>query len=303
MTSSDEGEDRELLARYRQASDADPRTPSAAVRAAILEEGRRVAASLSSSAAIEPERPQRSRWKMTAWGTAAAVLLAGLVIAPRLWNETPPMRRVAAGAPPVPFNQAASKSEPVEPAAEPRPVVPVMPVPAPSPESIPPRVLADAPTLRRAVPPPPPVHIPEQSVEITPLDRDARDAAATAAQPRLNSLAQARAMNPRYAASGEFAKQSASASAPPLSAAAAAGDLVKTTQLLDQGAAINYHDEDGRTPLMLAIAQNQIDTVRLLLGRGADPNASDNEGLSPLQLARQNKFDDIVALLIKAGAR
>lgn len=191
---------------------------------------------------------------------------------------------------------------------ETRPVVPVMPVPGPRATDLPPSasLLADAPTLRRAVPPPPPVHIPEQSVEITPLSRATASAAAPHApgpQPQVANLANTRHMNSRYAMAGDAAHRSAKASALLLPAAAAAGDLVKTTQLLDQGAAIDNRDGTGRTPLMLAIGQNQIAAVRLLLDRGADPNAADNQGLSPLQLAQQRKFDDIAALLLKAGAR
>ena len=246
MTSSDEGQDRELLERYRRAGETDPSAPSAAVRAAILDEGRRVAASLSVPASTEPVRPRYSRWRMTAWGTAAAALLAALIIAPRFWNQ-----------PPVHIVALSKKTELAEPAAEPRPVAPVMPMP-------------------------PPVHIPEQA--------------------QLASLAQAHRMNPSHIAGSDHAQEGTNASTPLLSAAVAAGDLVKTTQLLDQGAAINDRDATGRTPLMVAIGQNQLDTVRLLLDRGADPNAADPQGLTPLALAQQSSFGDIAALLIKAGA-
>jgi ankyrin repeat protein len=121
-------------------------------------------------------------------------------------------------------------------------------------------------------------------------------------QSQLASLDNARSMSSRLAASGAYAQRSTNASTPPLTAAAAAGDLVKTRALLDQGAAIDDRDATGRTPLMLAVGQNQIDTVRLLLTRGADPNAADQHGLTPLQLAQQSNFDEIAALLIKAGA-
>lgn len=237
MTSSDESQDRELLERYGRASRAEPLAPSAAVRAAILAEAKRVAASLSVPAVpIEPER-RRTRWKMTAWGTAAAALLAAVIIAPRLYHQAP---------------------------------APGVPVPSPQAESMAPRLVNDAPTLAAPAAAPPPVLVPEQ--------------------------------NRRYTAGSESMLRGRNASTPPLTAAAAAGDLVKSRELLDQGAAIDDRDASGRTPLMLAIGQNQIEAVRLLLDRGADPNVADNHGLTPLQLAQQSKFDDIAALLIKAGA-
>ena len=293
MTPGDEGQDRELMERYGQASRADPRAPSAAVRAAILNEGRRVAASLA-AVSLEPARRRTFRWRMTAWGTAAAALLATLIIAPRLWNQAPPTHMAAISNPTTSFDQAARKTEPPESAAGPRPVVPVVPVPGPQLEDLPPRLVADAPSVRRPAAPPP-VHIPEQSVEISPVSRSAQSAESA-------SVARARGVNPSYTAGGNAAPQSADAATPLLTAAVAAGDLAKTSQLLDQGAAINDHDATGRTPLMLAIGENRLDAVQLLLTRGADPNAADQHGLTPLQLAQQSNFNDIAAVLVKAGA-
>ena len=298
MTSSDEGPDRELMERYGRASRAEQLAPSPAVRAAILAEAKRVAASVSvPDAPIDLER-RRTRWKMTAWGTAAAVLLAALIIAPRLYHQAPAPAAVQSVAK-NPFNQAATKTLGIEPEAGPRPVVPVIPVPSRPAESMAPRLVNDAPTLRRPAAAPPPVHVPEQSVEITPLHRAQSQAIIAAQQAQLATLDQARA---RYAAGSGYTLRGTNASTSLLSAAAAAGDLVKTRELLDRGAAINDRDASGRTPLMLAISQNQIDAVRLLLDRGADPNVADNQGLTPFQLAQKGKADDIAALLIKAGA-
>jgi hypothetical protein len=143
MTSSDEGQDRELLKRYAQASDADPRAPSAAVRAAILEEGRRVAASLAMRAAnIEPERRRASRWKTTAWGTAAAALLAALVIAPRLWNPAPSPSQIT----------VSTVEQTTGPAAKPSPEIPVMPAPAPRAQTPAPRPETPAPRSETMAP-------------------------------------------------------------------------------------------------------------------------------------------------------
>ena len=95
MTPNDETHDQELLARYRRASDADAAGPSETVRMAILAESRRVAAELAKQAPQQPfdvSRPAAndSRWKITAFGTVGAALLAALLFAPRYWESAPP---------------------------------------------------------------------------------------------------------------------------------------------------------------------------------------------------------------------
>lgn len=285
MNSSDENKDRELLERYRAASSAESLAPTDAVRAAILEEGRRAAASFSS----EPVRRRPSRWKMTAFATAATVLLAALVIAPKLLQHE--RQGVAAGSLINSFKQAAVRKAQPEPPAyvseSPVPVVPVQPAPPAKLENIAP--LPRAESLRPNVPPPPPIHYPEQSVEISPLNQSRNlpeNRAAAAAQPPATAFAQKSQMPGA------------------LLGATAARDAVKATQLLDQRAvSIDERDGSGRTPLMLAVEQGQLDTVRSLLGRGADPNAADQTGLTPLKLAQQKGLSEIAAALTQAGAR
>ena len=284
MNSSDENKDRELLERYRAASSAESLAPTDAVRAAILEEGRRAAASFSP----ERERRKPARWKMTAFATAATVLLAALVIAPKLLQHEQLMRADANN---NSFKQAAVRKAQPEPPAyvseSPVPVVPVQPAPPTKLENIAP--LPRAESLRPNVPAPPPIHYPEQSVEISPLNQSrslAENRAAAAAQPPATAFAQKSQM------SGA------------LMGATAARDAVKATQLLDQRAvSIDERDGSGRTPLMLAVEQGQLDTVRSLLGRGADPNAADQTGLTPLKLAQQKGLSEIAAALTQAGAR
>jgi len=65
------------------------------VRAAILAESRRVAELRAQEAReqrIDASRPAAndSRWKITAFGTAGAALVAALLFAPRLWESAPP---------------------------------------------------------------------------------------------------------------------------------------------------------------------------------------------------------------------
>lgn len=286
MNSSDETQDRELLERYRQASSAEALAPRDAVRAAILEEGRRAAAGFSTPAARESER-RPSRWKMTAFATAATVLLAALVIAPKLLEHE--RHRAADDARANSFKQAAVHKAQIEalPATPPVPVIPVEPAPLPKMEDLMPS--PNIPNRQRSVEAPP-IHYPEQSVEISMLKKNQsmNQNRSTAGAPALSS-------NLAYQRSAESGE---------LLAAAASGDAAKATSVLDQHAAmIDERDSAGRTPLMLAVEQGQLDLVRILLGRGADPNAADQAGLTPLKRAEQKGFADIASALKQAGAR
>jgi ankyrin repeat protein len=100
MTSKESAQDKELLERYRRASDTEAAAPSEAVRTAILAEGRRVAELRAKEVRGRPfdaSRPAAndSRWKMTAFGTAGAALVVALLFAPRLWESAPPALSVS----------------------------------------------------------------------------------------------------------------------------------------------------------------------------------------------------------------
>lgn len=278
MTLSDDTQDRELLERYRQASNAESLVPRDAVRAAILEEGRRTAASLSTPAVDELLRPRSSRWKMTAFATAATVLLAALVIAPKLWQQE--QQGTNGGSSNNTFKQAAVHQTQIEAPAYSSPPVAVMPVqPAP-----PPQLEDIKPSVRqRDVPAPPPIHYPEQSVEVSALNRSqsfqqSRSAAVHASASALTEGS--------YRASGA------------LLAAASVGDSATVRRLLDQRAAsVDERDSTGRTALMLAVEQGRLEMVRLLVERGADPNAADQSGLTPLKLAQQKGLSEIASAM------
>ena len=70
-----------------------------------------------------------------------------------------------------------------------------------------------------------------------------------------------------------------------LLSAAAAGKTAEVESLLGQGAPLEAHDKDGRTPLMLAAQHGQAETVRLLIGKGASATARDKNGLTAFGLA------------------
>lgn len=305
MTSKDSGqsEDRELLERYRRASDTETSAPSDAVRAAILAEGRRVAAELAknpSPPTFDTKRPAAndSRWKFTAFGTLGAAVLAALIIAPR-YKETLPASKTATS------TAAAPAAAPAENSAN-APVVlhkmaPQDPAPAPKVQSARPSAprdsLQDVTTAAR------------QKREETAATADSSLAAPRAYAPQLEEKAQAAAsagaadrVAPRITNQIAGALQAAPSPAR-LKAAAEAGDVAQTVALIDKGTDVNARDGQGRTALMIAVARGRLEVVRLLLQRGADPNLADNLGRTALREALDQNLNDIAATLKDAGAR
>ena len=317
MTSQHNGEteDKELLERYRRASADEASAPSDAVRAAILAESRRVAEDLAkresnsgraSKAPFGLSRPAANdaRWKITAFGTVGAALLAALLIAPRYWDTLPVKKESAA-------QVAARVSEPASPvsgpAAEPPASLQTAPLAAPAPklESVTPTessealkdVVVTGARRRRA----------DAQAEIAAKPAPAK---AAPAPPKEVSLSNAPAPSalpndmiagvPLDAADRMYKRAQTPAT---LQTAAKAGDVVLAAKLLDQGTAVNVRDAQGRTPLMLAVSEGRLEVVRLLLQRGADPNAADNSGKTPLQRATDQNLKDIAELLRGAGAR
>jgi len=314
MTPEENTQDRELLERYRRASDTLDAAPSDAVRAAILAEGRRAAeersaerrAAESARPAFDASRPAAndSRWKITAFGTAGAALVAALLFAPRWWESGPGVPATSSGAP--------AAAVPRNPSSEEKAGVPQLEsVAPPSPTSfVPPQAPAPAAqTPRAGNTSPRATALQSRSDWPAPPQRQQADATAQAAAPaeRSASANAAAAAAPAASATPPAAAQAArfsSVSDPAaLLSAAAAGDVARAAVLLDQGGAADPRDERGRTPLMLAVMQNRPEVVRLLLDRGADPNAADSRGRTPLQQAKQDNLREIAAQLERAGAR
>jgi hypothetical protein len=309
MTPNDDSKDEELLSRYRRAG-ADAAGPSDSVREAILSESRRVAAELAKQVPehtidVSRRAANDSRWKIPAFGTLGAALLAALLFAPRYWENAPPAQVSTATAP-------APKLEEVKPNAAPSYAAParqspsrstslqegvvtqaerksskssgapstIAATPAPTP---PPRVAQNYAPATNSVSPlaaAPPAPAPRAR----PLDLSARTVG-SAALPITGGTAADSALKPAT-----------------LDSAVAQGDLAQAALLLDQGAVIDARDETGRTPLMLAVTQDRVEIVRLLLARGADPNAADDTGHTPLQQATKRNLRDVAALLEQAGA-
>ena len=308
MSSNDDTRDEELLARYRRAG-ADTPGPSEAVRAAILAESRRVAEELAKQAPRAPldvSRPAAndSRWKITAFGTAGAALLAALLFAPRYWEGAPPVQ-MSMAPPPAPADAAPSFTEPARQSPSKsdlqetvvtgakRRTAKSNAAPSPNPgapaPTLPPRV------AQNYAPGPPSAPPSASNFIVAPP--------APAAGPRLPELSAQAVVGGVLPKPADRASAADSALKPAtLQSAVTQGDLTQTATLLDQGAVIDARDESGRTPLMLAVTEDRVEIVRLLLARGADPNAADNSGHTPLQQATKRNLQDVAALLQQAGA-
>jgi hypothetical protein len=298
MTSKESAQDKELLERYRRASETEAAAPSEAVRAAILAESRRVA---ELRAQESPERPRGqpvdasrpaandSRWKITAFGTAGAALVAALLFAPRLWESAPPAPAAGGAIVAESTDKAAAPSE--AGAAQP----PKLESLRTSPSVEPLQEIAVTQARRENL----------KAARAAPPERQRTDALAQSAAPAATQVAPAPEIAPR-ATSLSAARVADSKNTPQpaaLLSAAASGDTAQTTALLNQGAALEARDQAGRTPLMLAVMQRKPEVVRLLLDRGADPNVADSAGRTPLQQAKQENLREIAALLERAGAR
>jgi len=328
MTSKESAQDKELLERYRRASDTEAAAPSEAVRAAILAESRRVAELRAQEARerrIDASRPAAndSRWKITAFGTAGAALVAALLFAPRLWESAPPAPSAGGAVVAESADKAAASSEAgaaqppkldslhTSPSAE--PLQEIVVTQAKREDS---KAARAAPTERQraealAQSAPEEKTYVQNYAPAAPLADAAAPAAPAAtptaptAAPAATPAAPAPEIAPRVTSlnAARVADSKNTLQPAALLSAAASGDTVQTTALLNQGAALEARDEAGRTPLMLAVMQRKPEVVRLLLDRGADPNVADRAGRTPLQQAKQENLREIAALLERAGAR
>ncbi|QPG76544.1 hypothetical protein FOA43_003933 [Brettanomyces nanus] len=77
-----------------------------------------------------------------------------------------------------------------------------------------------------------------------------------------------------------------------LTLAARHGHTDIASLLLAFGAKINYHDRNGRTPLMYAVGKNHLDMVKLLLENNADSLMRDDDNKSALDHALQSDVAD-----------
>jgi Meckel syndrome type 1 protein len=338
--SRDESED--VDDHYRRVSALDPSRPSEPVRRAVLDHAARLAEERMANAertankapgGIGSTRSARQRtWRRpAAFGTLAAAMLAGVLIAPQFLAPRAPPKSAsapaqvsqpkAAATPAVP---AEKKEQPPRSAADERAREPRLgraPAPAPA------LGRAPAPALGRAPSPSP--ASPEVQGNSAPASDSAAELAAKNAPTTVESMAKARSgaaassdseadaarrsQTITSSVNGMLAAPRAAAPAPQelaaeLRRAAEVGDVTTVQSLLGKQPVgkqpvIDAPDAVGRTALMLAALHGQAAAVDALLASGADPNAADARGMTPLQAAVAGNQPAIVAALQRAGAR
>ncbi|KAI7762809.1 hypothetical protein LZL87_008250 [Fusarium oxysporum] len=87
-----------------------------------------------------------------------------------------------------------------------------------------------------------------------------------------------------------------------LCAAALAGNLTETKQLLEKGADISHVAADAATPLSEACGSGHLHIAKFLIEKGADVNQKATNGYTALNPAVWNNWPAIVELLIDEGA-
>lgn len=84
--------------------------------------------------------------------------------------------------------------------------------------------------------------------------------------------------------------------------AARSGDIERTKQLLDEGAALEERDQAGEPALLIASLAGHKDEVALLLERGTNIQIRNKHGLTALHAAAYGGHLDVVELLVTKGA-
>lgn len=93
----------------------------------------------------------------------------------------------------------------------------------------------------------------------------------------------------------------------PLMLAAMLNSIEYAKTCIEEGADVNFLNEDGISPLMVAVVNKNKEFVKFLIENGADVNYCTNHGTSILVFAIMNNKDDcyteIIKMLRDAGAR
>lgn len=88
--------------------------------------------------------------------------------------------------------------------------------------------------------------------------------------------------------------------------AVAHSDLQEVKALLEQGAAVNATDDEGKTPLIVAFwvggSNKDLEIIKLLLDQGADIGIKAKDGVTALYCAVQGGEDEFIELLLDVGA-
>jgi uncharacterized membrane protein YgcG len=79
------------------------------------------------------------------------------------------------------------------------------------------------------------------------------------------------------------------------------GHYEACVRLIEQGADVDLHDVEGRSPLIHALKTKQLGIVKLLLSKGCDPDKPDANGRTPLMHAAYGCSKEFVRAIIDAG--
>lgn len=80
------------------------------------------------------------------------------------------------------------------------------------------------------------------------------------------------------------------------------GTIEDARRLLDEGADVNYVDENGHTALHYAVFQCKADLIQLFVDRNADVNSVDRNGNTSLHMSAKAGEYNFCAYLLKKGA-
>jgi len=73
--------------------------------------------------------------------------------------------------------------------------------------------------------------------------------------------------------------------------------------LINNGAEINSHNEEGKTPLIIAVENQQLLAVKHLIANHADVNVASKNNNLPLDIAEQTNNSNMITLLTRNGAQ
>ena len=90
---------------------------------------------------------------------------------------------------------------------------------------------------------------------------------------------------------------------PRLRAPALRGDLAAINRALDEGADPNLADADGYNPLIFACENNHVDCATRLIEAGARLDCHTNQGRTPLNIAARYGYADLIRVLLAGGAQ
>ena len=308
----------ELLLRYRQASDADPRRPASQVGEAVRAHAQSVLAARQTVSAV-PAAPaaNQPRWKLSLLASVALASLTSLLVLQFDRGPADERERVLVdAAPPAKAATDAIDATDAHQQEKAAPAAPAMPVPArPELAQATPKAAAAKRTENHAPTQSKDERVafeniqpPAQSSPAQDMDTPAASLHATPTPVPPNALGRSQAAAEMRRADEVAPSAAPRASATPtlpldsaLQEAARKGRTSLLNDLLARGAPLDAADAEGRTPLMLATIYNHPEMVQRLLAAGANVALVDHSGSTALAHARRLGRGRIAELIEEAS--